>query len=114
MQKRRIYSSEFKEEIIALVERDGLSCVQVEKDIGIGKGVVSRWIREKENLKDDAFCGIGNVRPSEKEFKILKKEMERVTRERDILKKAVHFLEKTESIFKFIREHRSEYRVSDR
>jgi len=38
MQKRRIYSAEFKEEVIALVERDGLSCVQVEKDIGIGKG----------------------------------------------------------------------------
>jgi len=50
-----------KEEAIALLERDGLSCVQVEKDIGIGKGVVSRWIRERKNLKDDVFCGIGNV-----------------------------------------------------
>jgi transposase len=91
MKKRRTYPVEFIEEAIGLVERDGLSCVQVEKDLGIGKGVVSRWIREKKNLKEDAFCGSGNVRPSEKEFKNLKKELERVKRERDILKKAAAY-----------------------
>ncbi len=38
MKKRRTYPTEFKEEAIDLVERDGLSCVQVEKDLGIGQG----------------------------------------------------------------------------
>ena len=94
MKKRRTYPTEFKEEAIGLVERDGLSCVQVEKDLGIGKGVVSRWIKEKKGLKNDAFCGSGNIRPSEKEFKNLKKELERVKRERDILKKAVAIFSK--------------------
>ncbi len=94
MKKRRTYPTEFKEEAIDLVERDGLSCVQVEKDLGIGKGVVSRWIQERKKLKDDAFCGSGNIRPSEKEYKNLKKELERVKRERDILKKAVAIFSK--------------------
>ncbi len=94
MKNRRKYPAEFKDEAIGLVERDGLSCVQVENDLGIGQGVVSRWIREKKNLKDDAFCGSGNVRPSEKEYKNLKNELERVKRERDILKKAVAIFSK--------------------
>jgi transposase len=94
MRKRKNYPVEFIEEAIDLVERDGLSCVQVEKDLGIGKGVVSRWIREKNKLKGDAFCGSGNIRPSEKEFVNLKKEFERVKRERDILKKAVAIFSK--------------------
>jgi transposase len=94
MKKRRTYPTEFKEEAIGLAERDGLSCVQVEKDLGIGKGVVSRWIKERKRLKNDAFCGSGNIRPSEKEFKNLKKELERVKRERDILKKAVAIFSK--------------------
>jgi transposase len=94
MKKRRTYPVEFIEEAIGLVERDGLSCVQVEKDLGIGKGVVSRWIKERKKLKDDAFCGSGNIRPSEREYKNLKKELERVKRERDILKKAVAIFSK--------------------
>ena len=57
MQKRRIYSTEFKEKVIALVEKDGLSCVQVEKDIGIGKGILSRWIKKKRILKMMHFVG---------------------------------------------------------
>ncbi len=94
MKRRRIYSKEFKEEAICLVEEDGLSCTQAESNLGIGKGVVSRWVREKDNLKEDAFCGSGNVRPSEKDFKDLQKELERVKRERDILKKAVAIFSK--------------------
>jgi len=94
MRKRRTYSVEFIEEAIALVERDGLTCVQVERDLGIGKGVVSNWIIQKKKLKGDAFCGSGNVRPSEEKYKKLEKELERVKRERDILKKAVAIFSK--------------------
>jgi len=91
---RKTYSKEFKREAIRLVEQDGLACIQVEQDLGIGKGVVSRWIREETKLKEDAFCGSGNVRPSEREFRDLQKELERVKRERDILKKAVAIFSK--------------------
>jgi transposase len=94
MKRRRIYSKEFKEEAIRLVEEDGISCQQAESNLGIGVSALSRWMREKDKLKEDAFCGSGNVKPSEKDFKDLHKELERVKRERDILKKAVAIFSK--------------------
>ena len=39
MRKRKTYSKEFKEEAIRLVKEDGLTCIQVERDLGIGHGV---------------------------------------------------------------------------
>ena len=91
---RRTYSKEFKEEAIKLVQEEGLTCKKVEKNLGIGNGTVSRWVKEQSELKADAFCGSGNVKPSEKEFKKLQKELERVKRERDILKKAMAIFSK--------------------
>ena len=43
MRKRKTYSKEFKEEAISLVKEDGLTCIQVERDLGIGQGTVSKW-----------------------------------------------------------------------
>ena len=42
MRKRINYSKEFKEESIRLVKEDGLTCIQVERDLGIGQGSVSK------------------------------------------------------------------------
>ena len=94
MRKRKTYSKEFKEEAIRLVKEDGLTCIQVERDLGIGQGTVSKWIRDKKRFQDDAFCGSGNVRPSEREFKSLQKELARTKRELEILKKAVAIFSK--------------------
>ena len=94
MRKRKTYSKEFKEEAIRLVEGDGRTCVQVEKELGIGQGTVSRWIREKKTLQNAALCGSGNVRPSEREFKALQKKLARTERELEILKKAVAIFSK--------------------
>ena len=94
MRKRRTYSPEFKEEAIRLVQEEGISCAEAEKDLGIGTSLISWWIREKENLKGDAFSGSGNVRPSERENKNLEKELRRTKRELEILKKAVAIFSK--------------------
>ena len=93
MRKRKTYSKEFKEEAIRLVKEDGLTCIQVERDLGIGQGTVSKWIRDKKKFQD-AFCGSGNVRPSEREFKSLQKELAHTKRELEILKKAVAIFSK--------------------
>ena len=94
LKTRRTYSKEFKEEAIKLVQEEGLTCKKVEKNLGIGNGTASRWVKEQSELKTDAFCGSGNVKPSEKEFKKLQKELVRVKRERDILKKAMAIFSK--------------------
>jgi transposase InsO family protein len=60
----------------------------VERDLGIGHGTVSKLIRDKKKFQDDTFCGSGNIRPSEREFKFLQKEPVSTKREFEILKKA--------------------------
>jgi transposase len=61
----------------------------VEKRLGIGQGVLSRWKRELKNSGADAFPGKGHLKPQDEELRQLKRENERLRRERDILKKAV-------------------------
>ena len=55
MKRRRTYPKEFKEEAIRLVEEEGLSCHQAKTNLGIGVSVVSRWMREKDKLKEDVL-----------------------------------------------------------
>jgi hypothetical protein len=38
----------------------GLTCIQVERDLRIGHGTVSKWIRYKKKFQEDAFCGSGS------------------------------------------------------
>ena len=60
MRKRKTYSKEFKEEAIRLVKEDGLTCIQVERDLRTGHGTVSKGIRDKKKFQEDAFCGSGS------------------------------------------------------
>jgi transposase len=87
--KRRSYDKEFKQEAVRLVLEEGYSAYEVERNLGIGTNIVSRWVREMEKDPKDAFPGKGHMKPLEEENRDLKKELERVKRERDILKKAV-------------------------
>jgi transposase len=87
--KRRTYDKAFKQEAVRLVLEEGCRCIQVERDLGISKGVVARWVKEFQEDSDNAFPGKGNLKSPEEELQALKRELERVKRERDILKKAV-------------------------
>ena len=89
IKKRRTYDKAFKKEAVRLVVEDGLKAVEVERNLGIGTNIVSRWVREMAQDPDHAFPGKGRLKPPEEELRDLKRELERVKRERDILKKAV-------------------------
>jgi len=89
IKKRRIYDKAFKKEAVRLVVEDGLKAVEVERNLGIGTNIVSRWVREMTQDPEHAFPGKGRLKPPEEELRDLKRELERVKRERDILKKAV-------------------------
>ena len=83
------YDKEFKMEAVRLALESGNSQAQIERDLGIGQGVLSRWKHEIMRDGNDAFPGKGNLKPQDEEFRRLKRENERLRRERDILKKAV-------------------------
>ncbi len=85
----RRYDLGFKLEAIRMASQPGVTNREVERRLGIGQGVLSRWKRE---LKDDdplVFPVKGRLKPKDEELRRLKREIERLRRERDILKKAV-------------------------
>ena len=86
---RRTYDKEFKREAVRLVLEEARSASAVERNLGIGRGVLYRWIKQMQEDPQEAFPGKGRLKPRDQELQALKKELEKVKRERDILKKAV-------------------------
>jgi len=86
---RRKYDKAFKQEAVRLMDEEGLSAHNVERDLGISQGCIARWKRELAADPDHAFPGKGYLKPVEAENRRLRRELARMTRERDILKKAV-------------------------
>ena len=85
----RKYDLEFKLEAVRMASEPGVTNGVVEKRLGIGQGVLSRWKRQLKNDGAQAFPGKGHLKPEDEKLRLLKRENERLRRERDILKKAV-------------------------
>jgi len=86
----RTYDREFKLEAVRMAMEPGVTAQEVEKRLGIGQGVLSRWKRQFVPTNQPAFGSVqGHGMPVEEELRRLKRENERLRRERDILKKAV-------------------------
>ena len=90
--KRKKYSPEFKREAIELVRRSGASCRQVALEIGVAPNLLTRWVREAQPGAEKAFPGTGS--PRDEELARLKRELARVTKERDFLRDAATFFAK--------------------
>ncbi len=89
MGPKRRFDKAFKVEAVRLVVEDELSARQVERDLGLSQGTVARWKRELAGDPVVAFPGTGHQKPLEAENRQLRRDLGRMTRERDILKKAV-------------------------
>jgi len=90
----RKYDLEFKVEAVRMASEPGVTNRDVERRLGIGQGVLSRWKRELKRDSQEAFPGKGRLKPEDAEMRQLKRENERLRRERDILKKAVAIFSK--------------------
>ena len=82
---RKRYANEFKLEAVKLAEQGETPVAQVARDLGVSQSVLRRWMKwygERANG--------GRLTPEEHEELIrLRREVKRVTIERDILKEAV-------------------------
>lgn len=83
------YDKQFKIEAVRLASEPGSTQAGIERDLGIGQGVISRWRRELESDGGQAFPGKGHLKGQDEELRRLQRENERLRRERDILKKVV-------------------------
>ena len=95
MSKRSRYSPEYKREAIALVRRSRTSCRQVGLEIGISPNMLTRWVREADSAGSKAFAGAGS--PRDEEVARLKRDLARVTKERDFLRDAAAYFAKGSS-----------------
>ena len=89
MSSHRKYDPDFKREAVRLVVEDGLGVREVERNLGITYGVLKGWVQKHRDHQDAAFAVRFAPESPEAELKRLRKENERLQRERDILKKAV-------------------------
>jgi transposase len=85
----RTYDLEFKKEAVRMASEPGVTAKDVESRLGIGQGVLSRWKRDLARDGEQAFPGKGHLKTDDEQIRQLKRENERLRRERDILKKAV-------------------------
>jgi len=94
--KRKVYTAEYKHEAVAQTRLPNATVEGVARDLGMSSSALHKWIRaEKEaiGLGKPAFPGQGKVAMSEEQAEIarLRKEVERLKLEREILKKATAF-----------------------
>ena len=85
--KRKQFSSEFKREAVRLVTEGGLSIAQAARDLGLNDNMVSRWKKEAQQNGQRAFPGQGH--PQDEELSRLRREVEVLRQEREVLKKAI-------------------------
>ena len=92
MSKRKRFSPEYKRELVELVRRSQSSCRQIALEVGINPNLLTRWVREADVGGGKAFPGGGT--PRDEEMARLKRELSKVTKERDFLKDAAAYFAK--------------------
>ena len=68
------------------------SCRQISLEVGVNPNMLTRWVREADAGEGKAFPGGGT--PRDEEMARLKRELSKVTRERDFLKDAAAYFAK--------------------
>ena len=95
--KRKVFTKEFKLEAVRLLEGSGRAAAEVARELGIRRNQLYKWQAELRSKDAQAFPGRGQHPERADELTRLKRELERVKEERDILKKAVAFFAKESS-----------------
>lgn len=86
---RRRYTSEFKVEAVRLVAASGKPVAQIARELGINEQTLHNW--KKQAASGDGTGVAPDRFAPQDEIRRLRRELARVTEERDILKKATAF-----------------------
>ena len=90
MKTRKTYDREFKEKAVALSRVRG-NITEIAEELGIKPDLIRRWKRESDQYTNNSFPGNGKPKMTdeEREVALLRKELQEMRMERDILKKAI-------------------------
>lgn len=94
---QKVFTKEFKGEAVPLVQRSGKSQAQIARDLGIADSTLHHWCKEFAKAGEHAFPGSGHPPASEEELRRLRREVEILRQERDILKKALAIFSRSQA-----------------
>ena len=109
---QKVYTKEFKQEAVRLVQTSGKPITQIARELGVSDSAIHSWRKELAEHGEEAFPGKGHQSTLEEEVARLKRELERVQQERDILKKVVSIFSRDQRCsYQFIEEHKHELAI---
>jgi transposase len=91
---RRKFSAEFKREAVGQVNKPGNSVARVAKELELGEGVLRRWVKQFGSGRWESAPGKDLKSIQAQELERVRRELNRVRMERDILKKALAYFAK--------------------
>ena len=94
MMKRQTFTKAFKAEAVRLLEHSGKPPADLARELGVRRNQLYKWQAQTTAQGEHAFPGAGRQPQPADAVARLKRELTRVTEERDILKKAVAFFTK--------------------
>lgn len=86
---QRTFTKEFKLEAVQLVKSSHKPLAQIARDLGIADSTLHHWRHLFDSAGEQAFPGSGHQTAEAEEIRRLKREVETLRQERDILKKAL-------------------------
>ena len=87
--RRKKYTREFKVEAVRKVLVDDRTYRDVGNEIGVSENVLGRWVRAVSDDEQEAFPGKGMRKSKDQEIFELKRDLDGLREERDILKKTL-------------------------
>ena len=85
--ERRRFTREFKLEAVRLIRERGVSYARASEDLKVHPTQLRNWVKAYAEDPQQAFPGVGQMKPEQLEISRLKREVVRLKAERDILKK---------------------------
>jgi len=85
-EQRRKYPREFKIEAVRRVIDGTETAAEVARSLGLQPNMLYGWVRQFKAEVNASFRGNGNVTSQDEELRRLRRELARVSEERDILK----------------------------
>ncbi|MCG1054103.1 transposase [Mycetohabitans sp. B5] len=83
--QRRTFSPEFKQQAACLVLDQGYSHMEASRSVGVGETVLRRWVHQLQQERQ-------GITPDQQRIKEFEARIERLEREKAILKKATALL----------------------
>ena len=87
--RRRRFDRQFKLDALRMVQETEQPIAEIARNLGIHPNILYKWRNEFLSDAEHSFPGKGNLKPEDAELRALRRELETVKEERDILKKAL-------------------------